>query len=44
MDIALPLSNMDAGAAVSDEWVHNNVPLVETAPFNDQFDNFDFGS
>jgi len=35
---------MDAGAAVAEDLVHNNVPLMETEAFNDQFDNFDFGS
>jgi hypothetical protein len=43
LDMALPLSNMDAGAAVADEYIHSNIPLVETEAFNDQFDNFDFG-
>jgi hypothetical protein len=29
------LSNMDAGAAVADNYIHENIPLVETEAFND---------
>ena len=33
--VVLPLSNVDAFADISDEYIHGNIKLVETDSFSD---------
>ena len=35
LSYALPLSNMDVFGNLADEFIHENIPLVETDPFSD---------
>jgi hypothetical protein len=44
MEYVLPLANMDALGDVSEEYIHENIEMVETEPFNDQLDNQGLGS
>ena len=41
LSVVLPLSNVDAGSDLSDEEIHDNIELVKTAPYSDQFKNQD---
>jgi hypothetical protein len=44
LETALPLSNMDAAAEVSDNFIDEHIDFVETAPFSDQFEIQDYDS
>ena len=38
------MANKDAVGKFSDDYIHENIELVETDPFSDQLDTFDIGS
>jgi hypothetical protein len=39
LDTAIPLASMDAFGDISENYIHENIDMLETEPFSDQMDN-----
>ena len=44
LSLIIAFANMDPMASISETYILAEIPLVETDPFNQQFDSFDIGT